>query len=400
MSKSIVHIYAGRTLKDGSVPYPSNSVKYHFIRNGVSLQKLLELLYENNIDHRKLLALHNKGNRMIVRNEIIKPIFRTSDGNYIYIKCKDSKYCDVFLMTGSEFSQIMEEDLFLAKTAVIVKRDKIDNNAMRFCKRLKVEVYIKEDCTKEVRQTVENTKNVIKLKTIKNLMNRINNGEDSKERSDDIIEMHKIYNSGEIQNKLYASKAEYDVKNEKCIKKYEYNPSYFVNINNKTSIEKLLKIKENMSCSGLTCSVCPLNISNDGCAVDLGGRYAKERLDAIIEMYKTYHSGRTQNKIYALYTGMIGEFGGESFDKIVETSSYEDVCNEARNMCVKLYKAYEGRHGILSEKECEQEGVLYEDEIKSWISFLVIEVTPENVDIILEESLSKSDIELLKKYNF
>ena len=78
-------------------------------------------------------------------------------------------------------------------------------------------------------------------------------------------------------------------------KKYEYNQSGFVNINDKKSIEKLLKIKESMSCCGLKCEVCPLNLSNDGCAVDLGGRYAKEHLDAIIEMYKTYHHYRRIN---------------------------------------------------------------------------------------------------------
>ena len=42
----------------------------------------------------------------------------------------------------------------------------------------------------------------------------------------------------------------------------------------------------------------------------------------------------------------------------------------------------------------------YEDEIKNWISFSVIEVISETINIILEEDLSKSDIELLKKYEF
>jgi len=186
MSKRIIHktesgLYTGYILEDNSVPYPSNDVIHHFVRNGVSIQKLLELLYENNIDHRKLLTLHNKNSRMIVENEIIKPIFRTSDGNYIYIKCKDSKYCDVFLMTGAEFAQIEEEDLFLAKTAVIAKRDKINTKIRRFCKRLKIEVYIKENCTKEVRQTIKNTKNVIKVKKIKELIDMVNNDKDINE---------------------------------------------------------------------------------------------------------------------------------------------------------------------------------------------------------------------------
>lgn len=73
----------------------------------------------------------------------------------------------------------------------------------------------------------------------------------------------------------------------------------------------------------------------------------------------------TKNKLYALYTGMRGDFGGESFDKIVEASSYEDACNEAKNMCIKIYKAYEGRHGIMSENECKKYGLSYEDEINN-----------------------------------
>ena len=187
MSNIIIHkakleFYTARRGKDDSVPYPSYDVIYHFVRNGVSIQKLLELLYENNIDYKNLRAIHNKHSRIIFKNEIIKPIFRIVtglSGGCIYIKCKDSQYCDVFLMTGAEFDQIMEEDLFLAKTATIAKRDKINNKIKRFCKRLKIEVYIKENCTKEVIQTVKNIKNVIKLKRIKKLMERINNGEDT-----------------------------------------------------------------------------------------------------------------------------------------------------------------------------------------------------------------------------
>ena len=189
MSNIIIHktksgFYTGSTLKEDSVPYPSDDVIRHFVGNGVSIQKLLKLLYENEIDYKSLYEIPNKYSRIIFKNEIIKPIFKMVtgiSGGCIYIKCKDSQYCDVFLMTGSEFAQIEEEDLFLTQKAVIARRDKIDKDIMRFCKRLKTKVYIKEDCTKEVRQTIKNTKNVIKLKTMKSLMNRINNGDDINE---------------------------------------------------------------------------------------------------------------------------------------------------------------------------------------------------------------------------
>ena len=126
------------------------------------------------------MAINNKDARMIFKNEIIKPIFiGIADGSCIYIKCKDTKYCDVWIMNIYEFTKIADEKLYLKNMAVIAKIDKIDNDIIRFCKRLKTKVYIKEDCTKEVRQTIKNTKNIIKLKKIKKIMYRINNGEDT-----------------------------------------------------------------------------------------------------------------------------------------------------------------------------------------------------------------------------
>lgn len=175
--KTELGVYLRRIPKDDSVPYPSENVRYHFVRNGVSLQRLLKFLYENKIDYRQLRAIHNKGARMIFNNEIVKPIFigTALHGSCIYIKCKNTEYCDVFRMSLSEFNKIERESLYLINTAVIAKRDKIDNDIMRFCRRLKTKVYIKEDCTKEVRQTIKNTKNVIKLKRIKELMKRVHN---------------------------------------------------------------------------------------------------------------------------------------------------------------------------------------------------------------------------------
>ena len=66
------------------------------------------------------------------------------------------------------------------------------------------------------------------------------------------------------------SKVEDEVKNckEKSVK--EYKPSDFTNIDDKKSFEILLSIKNDMSCDKLKCNT----------------------LDAIIEMYKTYHSRR------------------------------------------------------------------------------------------------------------
>ena len=167
-----------RIVDKAEIPYPSDKVRYHFTRNGVSLRKLLGLLYKNKIDYRNLYAVHNKDARMIFKNEIIKPIFiETAGGNCIYIKCKDTRYCDVWLMPNSEFNKIVEEKLFLCNIAIIARTDKLNNKIRRFCRRIKIEVYRKENCTEEVIQTIKNIKNVIKLKRVKELMKRIHNEE-------------------------------------------------------------------------------------------------------------------------------------------------------------------------------------------------------------------------------
>lgn len=111
-----------------------------------------------------------------------------------------------------------------------------------------------------------------------------------------------LYDSEETLDKRYSlwvshyqiSRAEDEIKNDNkeiCVKKYEYNPMDFVNIDDKRSIRKLLSIRKSMSCNGLICSECPLNINGE-CAVYFGDDDAKEHLDAIIELYKTYHFRR------------------------------------------------------------------------------------------------------------
>ena len=113
-----------------------------------------------------------------------------------------------------------------------------------------------------------------------------------------------LYDSDETLYKNYSLWVAYDqiskvkdkAKNagkEKCVKKYdEYKPSDFENIDDKKSFKILLSIKENMCCGDLDCSKCPLEHTIEGCALSLRREDAKERLDAIIEMYKIYHSMR------------------------------------------------------------------------------------------------------------
>ena len=107
-----------------------------------------------------------------------------------------------------------------------------------------------------------------------------------------------LYDSDETLTRKYSlwvscsqiSKVEDEVKND--YEKYGYNPSDFTNIDDKESFEILFSIKENMCCGDLDCSKCPLEHTIEGCALSLRREDAKEHLDAIIEMYKTYHSRR------------------------------------------------------------------------------------------------------------
>lgn len=115
---------------------------------------------------------------------------------------------------------------------------------------------------------------------------------------EDALSSFVLYDSDETLTRKYSlwvsynqiSKVEDEVKHDN--KKYEYNPSDFVNIDDKKSIKKLLKIKEDMSCDGLVCSTCPLYTTDGDCALYFGEHDAKERFDAIIEMYKNYHLRR------------------------------------------------------------------------------------------------------------
>ena len=140
------------------------------------------------------------------------------------------------------------------------------------------------------------------------LLNGYNSKCSSIDLEEDDLSSFVLYDSDETLTRKYSLWVSYkqiskvkdeakDACKEICFKNKlsdfnKYRPSDFENIDDKRSIEKLLTIRKNISCSELVCSVCPLSLSNDGCAVDLGERYAKERLDSIIEMYKTYHSRR------------------------------------------------------------------------------------------------------------
>ena len=144
-----------------------------------------------------------------------------------------------------------------------------------------------------------------------------------------------LYDSDETLTRKYSlwvsynqiSKVEDEVKND--YEKYGYNPSDFTNIDDKESFEILFSIKEDMCCGNLDCSKCPLEYTTEECALSLRREDAKEHLDAIIEMYKTYHSRRNKEDIMKEITNVLGYEVGKNvlvlqYDKTIAEELYED----------------------------------------------------------------------------
>jgi hypothetical protein len=118
------------------------------------------------------------------------------------------------------------------------------------------------------------------------------NGYNSKSSSIDLEEgdlsSFVLYDSDETLTRKYSLWVSYNQISK--VEDYGYHPSDFTNIDDKESFEILFSIKENMCCGDLDCSKCPLENTTEECALSLRREDAKEHLDAIIEMYKTYHA--------------------------------------------------------------------------------------------------------------
>lgn len=90
-------------------------------------------------------------------------------------------------------------------------------------------------------------------------------------------------------------------------------------------------------------------------------------------------------KLYAIYGGLGGGFGGATFQTVEKFENEEKALEYARNIAVEDYHSYEGLNGIMTEEECEEEGVEYEEKIDSWIDYDAVEIVPENYENIIEE---------------
>ena len=98
---------------------------------------------------------------------------------------------------------------------------------------------------------------------------------------------------------------------------------------------------------------------------------------------------------FKIYAGMGGSFGGATYQGTYEYNTREEAEEEAYRMAEEEYQSYEGYHGIMSWKDCEEDlrdsfaaepseedvDTHYREEIESWISWYVKPATgPDDTD--------------------
>jgi hypothetical protein len=54
---------------------------------------------------------------------------------------------------------------------------------------------------------------------------------------------------------------------------------------------------------------------------------------------------------------------------VIESDSLESATEYARELAKQEYESYEGLHGVLTEEECDEEGIDYEEEIEARILY-------------------------------
>lgn len=96
-------------------------------------------------------------------------------------------------------------------------------------------------------------------------------------------------------------------------------------------------------------------------------------------------------KKFNIYAGLGGGFGGAEFIETIEAKDKQEAEDYARQCAVESYESYEGCHGILNrddvfedllesfEEDPSEEDVElhYMEEVESWITYYVEEVTNE-----------------------
>ena len=151
-------------IKDG---YSLDQIKIilkKFNKNGISTNETLKLLYENSMPKLKEVK---ENCRIILKNKncairILKPLATYTKDNDSYT----SLICSVCGI-DNYINVVSANDIkSLYKTICIAKRENTTNTLRRFCKRIKVPIFVKEDLSEEAKRSLRNTNNIIKYKKL------------------------------------------------------------------------------------------------------------------------------------------------------------------------------------------------------------------------------------------
>ena len=154
-------------MKDGYSLRQIKTYLYTFNRNGISNHEALKILYENSLPKLKEVK---ENSRAILKNidgsiSILKPIAT-------YTKDSNSLFPDTFIICSScrknnAVNVLSSNDIkSLYKSACIMKRNDITISLIRFCRRIRVSIFAKEDLSSEGIETIKNEYNIIKYKKL------------------------------------------------------------------------------------------------------------------------------------------------------------------------------------------------------------------------------------------
>lgn len=151
-------------IKDGYSLYKIRTILEKFNKNGISTNETLKFLYENSMPK---LEEVKENCRVILKNKdcsisILKPLATYTKDNDSYT----SLICSV-CGTNNYINVVSANDIkSLYKTICIAKIENITNTLRRFCKRIKVPIFVKEDLSEEAKRSLRNTNNIIKYKKL------------------------------------------------------------------------------------------------------------------------------------------------------------------------------------------------------------------------------------------
>ncbi len=151
-------------IKDGYSLYQIEIILEKFNKNGISIHETLKFLYENSMPKLKEVK---ENCRVIFKNKdgsisILKPLATYTKDNDSYT----SLICSVCGINNC-INVVSAKDIkSLYKTICIAKRENITTSLRRFCKRIKVSIFVKEDLSEEAKRSLRNINNIIKYKKL------------------------------------------------------------------------------------------------------------------------------------------------------------------------------------------------------------------------------------------